>query len=129
VRKRRAAGPKHHYVVPFRRLPEDWGPLWREFFEGRSNRLLEELILAMVDNAGARRDGRRVQKALNLLNLFWRHEARALRLAREALGYPTYPVPQRERDLLFLRRRFLAQPRPAGPSGSTSDSTWGHRKV
>ncbi len=99
--------PKHSYVVGFRRLPEEWMPLWQQFLKGESRKVMEELILAMVENAGARRAGREIQTELNRLKAFWKHEALSLKTVCEAMSYTTYPVPQKERDFLYLKRRFL----------------------
>jgi hypothetical protein len=90
---------------------------WREFFKGESREAMEWLVLALVENAGARRKGRQIQEALNRLKLFWRHEACSLRKVRETTAYEPYPVPQRERDFLYLKRRFeTTAPKTAAPA-------------
>jgi hypothetical protein len=83
-------------------------PAWSAFWKGESREAMEELVLALIENAGARRSPRQVQKALNLLKLFWRFEAVSLKKVREAMAYPVYPVPQKERDFLYLKRRHQA---------------------
>jgi predicted GIY-YIG superfamily endonuclease len=105
-RDRKREVPKYSHVVRFRQLPEGWMEKWREFLRGDSREAMEWLVLALVENAGARRKGREVQKALNRLRLFWSHEACSLRKVRETLAYAGYPVPQRERDFLYLKRRY-----------------------
>ena len=81
---------------------------WRGFFGGNSHDAMEELVMALIENAGARRAGRDIQKSLNSLKLFWRHESSVLSRARSQMKYDTYPVPQKERDFLFLKRRYEA---------------------
>ncbi len=105
-RDRKRAVPKYSHVVSFRRLPEEWMDKWRAFLRGDSREAMELLVLSLIENAGARRKGRDVQKALNRLRLFWSHEACSLRKVRETMGYEVYPVPQKERDFLYLKRRF-----------------------
>lgn len=79
---------------------------WRAFLKGDSKEATELLVLSLIENAGARRKGGEVQKALNRLRHFWSHEACSLRKVREAQEFKQYPVPQRERDFLYLKRRF-----------------------
>ena len=43
-----------------------------------------------------------VQQHLDELKRFWRHEVSTLAKARKATGYRDWPVPQYERDLVFL---------------------------
>jgi excinuclease ABC subunit C len=105
-RNKKRVIPKYSYVVGFRRLPEAWMERWRALLAGDSHGVMEDLVLALVENAGARRSGREVQEALNRIKIFWRHEALVLKKARDQMGYPTYPVSQKERDFLFLKRRF-----------------------
>jgi predicted GIY-YIG superfamily endonuclease len=104
--------PKYSHIVGFRQMPEGWMAQWREFWKGESCAAMENLVLALIENAGARRSGKQIQKSLNQLKLFWRFEAASLRRVREALGYAVYPVPQKERDFLYLKRRF----QKAGPA-------------
>lgn len=115
-RDRKRVVPKYSHIVGFRRLPENWMERWREFFKGDSRDAMELLVLSLVENAGARRKGHEIQKALNRLKIFWRHEACSLKRVREAMGYTVYPVPQKERDFLYLKRRYraAAPSRPAG---------------
>jgi predicted GIY-YIG superfamily endonuclease len=101
--------PKYSHLVSFRQLPESWMPHWRAFLQGESREAMEMLVLSLVENAGARSAGYAIQKSLNLLKLFWRHEATSLKQVRVATGFAAYPVPQRERDFLYLKRRFKKQ--------------------
>jgi len=97
---------KYSYVYSFRNLPEHWFPLFSDFLKGESKNIFEELVMALVENTGARRKPREIQKHLNLIARFWRHEAKALSNARASSGFTAYPVPQKERDFIFLKYRF-----------------------
>ena len=63
---------------------------------------MEELILNLVENTGARRRPSKVQEHLDELKRFWRHEVLTLAKVRKATGYTEWPVPQYQRDLVFL---------------------------
>lgn len=104
---RRNRIPRYSYVFSFRRLPSKWAGDWASFYKGESVLAMEELILALVDNRGARRASGKVQEHLNELKRFWKHEARTLAKAREATGCGDWPVPQSKRDLVFLSYRAL----------------------
>lgn len=108
-RDRKRVVPKYSHVVGFRQLPESWMAGWRGFLMGESKEAMERLVLALIENAGARRKGRDIQRALNRLKWFWSHEACSLKRVRETQGYTEYPVPQRERDFLYVKRRFQKQ--------------------
>lgn len=105
----RGAGRKS-YVFRFRRLPMTWSVKWEAFLRGESPEALELLVLALIENAGARRDGARVQEDLNALRRFYRHEAKILRAAIAKTGHAAYPVSQRDRDPLMLRFRYPETP-------------------
>lgn len=96
------------YVFSFRQLNIDqWYEQWREFFAGRSALSLTELVLSVVENAGARARPESIQDDLDALQRFWKQEAKPLREAIELTGYSgVYPVPQTERDPLFLQVRL-----------------------
>ena len=108
-RDRKRVVPKYSYVIGFRQLPEAWMPKWHEFLKGDSREAMEWLVLSLVENAGARRKGRQIQESLNRLKIFWQHEACSLKRVRETMGYAVYPVPQSERDFLYLKRRYRAE--------------------
>ncbi|MFI5302820.1 MAG: hypothetical protein ACHREM_32425, partial [Polyangiales bacterium] len=65
--------------------------------------------LALVENAGARGHAAEVQEGLEALVRFWEAEARPLCEARACAQFEAYPVPQHERDVLFVRARHLAR--------------------
>src|SRR5262249_24112076 len=110
----RRRGPvAHSYVFRFRRLPGGWPPLWGRFFRGISGEALEDLSLRLLDHASARARSAAIQEHLQAARRFFDDEARALAEAIAATGYPSYPVPQTERDALFLRCRQRAANHPA----------------
>jgi excinuclease ABC subunit C len=102
---RRVRIPRHSYLWSFRRLPSNWVEQWTSFFKGESAGAMEELILKLVDNAGARRRQSKVQEHLNELKRFWRHEVLTLARVRSATGCAEWPVPQLLRDFVFLSYR------------------------
>jgi excinuclease ABC subunit C len=95
------------YLFSFRRLPANWAGAWASFLKGESALAMEELILNLAENAGARRRAKKVQEHLDELKRFWRHEVLTLARARKATGCREWPVPQYQRDLLFLSFKGL----------------------
>ena len=98
----------HSYVVGFRRLPADAPDLWNRLLAGASREALESLTLQLTEHAGARARRAEVQEDLQAVAHFFEAEACALARARTAMRFGKYPVPQRERDLLFTRYRASA---------------------
>jgi excinuclease ABC subunit C len=94
--------PRHSYIFSFRRLPSNWAGIWASFYKGESALAMEELILNLTGNTGARSRPDKIQEHLDELKRFWRHEVLTLAKAREATGYTEWPVPQYHRDLLFI---------------------------
>jgi hypothetical protein len=109
-RKRR---PKYSYLFGFRAgLENPFGAdAWTRFFSGRDHAAIEELALALLDHAAARAKAEEVQEDLRTLQRFWRHEAQPLARAIARSSHPCYPVPQAERDDVFLRSRHLQEAR------------------
>ena len=99
---RRTRVPRYSYIFSFRRLPSHWSASWAGFYKGESAAAMEELILKLVENSGARRRPKKIQEHLDELKRFWRHEALTLARMRTATGYTEWPVPQLQRDLIFL---------------------------
>ena len=99
---RRIRIPKYSYIFSFRRLPSHWAGIWAGFYKGESSLAMEELILKLVENTGARHKPGKIQEHLDEIKRFWRHEVLRLAKARKATGYAEWPVPQYQRDLLFL---------------------------
>jgi len=104
----RRAMPRHSHVYGFRRLPAEWSEGWRALLRGASREVLVELCLRLVDHAGARARSAEVKDDLRAVERFFDDESSRLASAIAATGFPTYPVPQRDRDLLFLEYRALA---------------------
>lgn len=96
---------RHSYIVGFRQIPESWDRDWTAFWKGDSKLATENLVLSLVENAGARHCPEEIQEKLNALKRFWRHEALPLKRAILSSGYPAYPIPQKERDIVFLLSR------------------------
>jgi hypothetical protein len=80
----------------------NWAEVWTSFYKGESALAIEELILNLVENTGARHRPSKVQEHLDELNRFWRHEVLPLAKVRKATGCGEWPVPQYQRDLAFL---------------------------
>src|SRR5215831_16893949 len=93
---------RHSYIFSFRRLPSNWAGIWASFYKGESALAMEELILKLVENTGARRRPSKVQEHLDELKRFWRQEVLTLAKVRKATGYTEWPVPQYQRDLVFI---------------------------
>jgi GIY-YIG catalytic domain len=104
-RRDRLSGPRHSHVYTFRRLPRDWPELWKLLLRGASRSALEQLSLRLLEHAGARARGALVQADLRSVARFYDEEASTLAGAIAATGYVGYPVPQQDRDALFLRYR------------------------
>jgi hypothetical protein len=97
--------PRHSHVYTFRRLPRDWPELWTLLLRGASRSALEQLSLRLLEHAGARARSAIIQADLRAVERFFDDEASTLAAAIAATGYVGYPVPQRDRDTLFLRYR------------------------
>jgi hypothetical protein len=104
-RDRRTRTPKYTYIFSFRKLPSTWPGMWTSFYRGESALAMEELTLNLLENAGARRSPGKIQELLDELKRFWRREALTLARARKTTGSGPWPVPQDQRDLLFLSYR------------------------
>jgi excinuclease ABC subunit C len=127
--KRHRRTPRHTYIFSFRRLPSNWAGIWTSFYKGESQLAMEELILNLVEKTGARRRPVKVQEHLDELKRFWRHEVLMLAKVRKATGYVEWPVPQLQRDLVFLSYKATANegiPGTRGMSGSIEEPEFPH---
>jgi hypothetical protein len=79
--------------------------MWRALLRGTSREVLTELCLRLLEYAGARVRGAEIRDDLHALERFFDDEASSLAAAIAATGFPAYPVPQRDRDVLFLEYR------------------------
>lgn len=131
VSRKSQTGIRHSYVYGFRQIPASWVKDLEKFFRGESREAVEELVMALVENAAARKAKKEIQEHLDHITRFWKHEAVLLKAACEAADYPAYPVRQAERDMIFLKYRNKkgeAAARPASPvkkakaPGSVSES-------
>jgi len=100
-----AAADSYSIIIGFRRLPVDAPPGWSKLFRGVSREALEALALELLEHPGAMARRAEIQEDLESIALFFESEAHALARARATTGYAGYPVPQRERDLLFVQSR------------------------
>lgn len=97
--------PSYSYGYAFRRVPEAIRHEIEQLFLGHSNDLLGTLFTRLLEHAGARANAAEVKEDLRWLRTFWEEEARPLREAIERTQFAIYPVPQNERDPLFLRAK------------------------
>ena len=104
-RRDRLTMPRHSHVYTFRRFPPDWPEMWRLLLRGVSREALEHLCLRLLEHAGARARGAEIQEDLRAVRHFFDDEASPLAEAIATTGYTGYPVPQRDRDALFLHYR------------------------
>jgi predicted GIY-YIG superfamily endonuclease len=104
-RDRKKRVPKYSYVFSFRKLPPTWAEEWASFYRGESARVMEDLVLRLVEHAGARRSRTKVQEHLDYLKRFLKREVLTLARARKTIGCTEWPVPQHQRDLVFLTYR------------------------
>ncbi len=102
--ERRARGART-YVFTIRQLPAPWMDEWTAFLRGESRAALSHLVLALLDKPRARRGASEVQADVDALDRFFRHEAVRLRDACRSTGEHRWPIPQDERDTLFIRAR------------------------
>jgi len=95
----------YSYVFGFRRIRENTIALWESFFRGESTKALEGLTMTLLEHAGARARAAEVEGDLLNIRRFWIEEASVLAACIRATGYDEYPLPQTERDPLFVRYR------------------------
>lgn len=107
---RRAKGARTWSFV-VRQLPASWLEDWTRFLRGESRAALTALVLALLDKPRARRDAEAVQADVDALERFFRHEAERLREACRLVGESRWPLPQEERDTLFIRARGIRRAR------------------
>lgn len=108
-RCREAAAGARATVVGFRRLPAGAGARWADLLRGGSREALESLALELLEHPGAVARRAEIQEDLAAVALFFEEEACSLARARGAVGYSAYPVPQSERDLIFVESRVVSR--------------------
>jgi hypothetical protein len=94
-------------IASFRRVPEEWTLKWNIFLKGKSSDILEEITLLLLDKKSARRQSEKIQEAIDCLWRFWKREALPLARAIEKAAHSSYPIEQKERDLVFLKATNL----------------------
>ena len=114
----RLSVPRHSHVWMFRRLPRDWPELWKALFRGASRVALEQLSLRLLEYDGACARSAAIHTDLRVVERFFDDEASTLAKAIAVAGYAGYPVPQRDRDALFLRYRDLDGATVGGPGAA-----------
>jgi excinuclease ABC subunit C len=97
--------PRHSHLCTFRRLPRDWPEMWKALLRGASRVALEQLSLRLLEYDGACARSAIIHADLKAVERFFDDEASTLAKAITATEYVGYPVPQRDRDVLFLRYR------------------------
>jgi len=98
---------EHSHVVAFRQVPKVAPPLWERFFRGDDAAAAGDLAVRLLEKPSARHKASEIQTDLKTLRAFYVAEAEPLRQAVQATAHDSWPVPQRERDPLFLRYRAL----------------------
>jgi excinuclease ABC subunit C len=93
------------WCYEIRRLDRTFVDRWTAFLRGESKDALSALLVSLLDKPAARRDAEEVQDDLDALDRFWKHEARKLADARLRTGDDRWPIPQADRDALFIRAR------------------------
>jgi hypothetical protein len=101
----RRAREERTYAFSFRRLPRGAIDAWAAFLRGEDRSALSSLVLALIEKPKARSDRAVVQADVDALDRFFRHEAQRLREACRRVGEERWPVPQIDRDALFIRAR------------------------
>ncbi|MBI5534550.1 MAG: GIY-YIG nuclease family protein [Deltaproteobacteria bacterium] len=102
-----SARDNHSAVLALRRVPRELVGSCRALLRGVKLDLASELAFRLLDKASARAKPKEIQEDLDALRVFFEQEAAPLRRVVEATGYGEWPVPQKERDALFLRARGM----------------------
>lgn len=93
------------YVYGFRQVPAEWIARLEAFLTGQDFAAVEELSLLLLERPTAVARSTETQAHLYAIRRFWRHEILTLKKARECVAGTTYPVSQRDRDVLFINSR------------------------
>lgn len=97
---------RYSRVLAFRQIDEEIVAGLQNFLRGEKIDSLDSLILALIENADARNKAQDIQALFNALKRFYRRESALLNRSCIRANYLVYPVPQKERDLIFVRSRF-----------------------
>lgn len=106
-RAKKALGGRDEYAIitGARRVPESLVPLLRSLLRGESHELLPHMMMALLERPSTTAKAPEIQADVDLVAAFFHEECEPLHKAIAATGFATYPVPQAERDPLFLRHR------------------------
>jgi hypothetical protein len=99
---------EHAAVLALRRVPRALLLPCRTLLRGESLDLGRELALRLLDKPSARAKPKEIQEDLEALRVFFEEESAPLKRAVDATGFPRWPVPQKDRDALFLTVRAMA---------------------
>jgi len=94
---------KYSYCYGLRKIPTDWAASLDRFLDGSDFAPLGQLALLLLEKPDATRRAAEVQEHLRILRRFWRQEISPLKKARDLTTTTIYPIPQKERDLLWIR--------------------------
>jgi excinuclease ABC subunit C len=97
------------WCFEIRKLDSMFCASWSPFLRGESRDALTALVIALTDKPRARRESRLVSSDLLSLDHFYRQEAAKLATARASTGDLRWPIPQADRDALFIRARALRE--------------------
>jgi len=114
------AQKKYEYFYGFRQVPEAWAALLDIFFRGESFSAIEELSLLLLEKPSAVANSKETQDHLRAIRGFWRHEILSLKRARNHSKVAEYPVPQRDRDRIFIAFKSDSPALPTAPRPNAS---------
>ena len=107
IHAKRALGGRdeHAIVTGARRVPEAFVTPLHALLRGESVALLPEVMVELLERPSATARATEIQADVDLVAAFFKEECEPLRRVITATGFADYPVPQAERDALFLRYR------------------------
>ncbi len=94
-----------NYLYAFRQVDPEWAERFEQFFRGSDFGAIEALSLTLLERPSARARAKETQASLYAIRRFWRHEIVRLREACRQVAWTSYPVPQSERDRIFIAYR------------------------
>ncbi len=106
IPQKRRNRKRYSYEFGLRKLPPEWKGTLQSFFRGNESSLLSVLFDTLLERAAARSKASEVQEAMDALSVFFEKECAPLARVIEIVGFQTYPVPQTDRDPLFIRAGF-----------------------
>jgi hypothetical protein len=106
ISQKRENKKRYSYEFGLRKLPLVWTDILQAFLRGSDSSFLAVLFETLLERAAARAKAAEVQEAMDALVAFWEKESAPLARVIEIVGFQTYPVPQTDRDPLFIRAGF-----------------------